>query len=155
MSSIKLNVPLQAQEKPCCCWETSAFMIWLYWQGVSGRQGPMNVPGSIYARSDRSGIEPQEFITLASTVGLKALPSQNLYTGNDLYDFLDKHGPLWCAGYWFGPGHVIVLTGIDGGQVFFNDPDGGVKKQGTIDWFNQKLANSLLGCLMCKDPDRY
>jgi hypothetical protein len=48
-----------------------------------------------------------------------------------------------------------VLTGVDGGTVFFNDPDQGVKKSGTIAWFNEKLSNSLPGCLMYKDPQRY
>ena len=34
MPTIKLDVPLVAQEKANCCWHTSAYMIWLYWQHV-------------------------------------------------------------------------------------------------------------------------
>jgi hypothetical protein len=32
----------------------------------------------------------------------------------------------------------------------FNDPDGGKKKTGTIDWFNAKLAKAVPGCLLYK-----
>lgn len=156
MSNIKLNVPLQAQEKANCCWHTAAFMIWLYWQGQTGRQGPMNSLSSAYTRSDTTGIAPQEFITLAKVVGLKALPVKNLHSATDLSGYLKGYGPLWCAGYWFGVGHIIVLTGVDdGGKIFFNDPDGGIKKEETVDWFNKNLSNSLAGCLMYKDSSRY
>ena len=155
MSRIKLEVPLQAQERANSCWNTAAYMIWLYWQGQTGRQGPMNTVAPAYARSGSSGITPQEFITLAKNVGLSALPLKNLQTSDDLYGYLTARGPLWCAGYWFGVGHIIVLTGVDGGTVYFNDPDGGVKKEGTVNWFNTCLASSISGCLMYKDQARY
>jgi hypothetical protein len=152
---LKLDVPLVAQEKAYCCWHTASYMIWLYSQGKTGRMGPMNTARVAYARSDTSGISPPEFITLAKKVGLKPLPCKTQYTSKDLLGYLESHGPLWCAGYWFGCGHVIVLAGVDRGNVYFNDPDGGVKKSGTISWFNDKLASSLLGCLMYKNPESY
>jgi hypothetical protein len=68
---------------------------------------------------------------------------------------LADHGPLWCAGCWYGPGHVIVLTGVDGESIHLNDPDGGKKKTGLISWFNTKLYNNWDDCLMYKDPDAY
>jgi hypothetical protein len=40
-------------------------------------------------------------------------------------------------------------------MVYFNDPDQCVKKEGTVKWFNEKLASQLPGCLMVKDPGRY
>ena len=153
MATLKLEVPLLAQELSDCCWHTSAMMIWLYWQGQSGRQGPMNTLTPTYTRN--RGISPQEFITLGKSVGLDALPTKNLHDSDDLHGYLSSQGPIWCAGHWFGPGHIIVLTGVDGGQMFFNDPGGGLKKQGTVDWFNKKLASSLQGSLMYKDPKRY
>ena len=154
-TKIKLDVPLVAQGKPNSCWNASAFMIWQYSQGKTGRQGPMMSHPVAYDRADVSGITPQEFVTLAKNVGMKALPLQNTYTDKDLYKFLSANGPLWCAGYWFGFGHIIVLTGVDSGTIFFNDPDGGVAKEGIISWFNSKLASGIEGCLMYKDPDRY
>lgn len=155
MSSIRLDVPLAAQEKDNCCWHTSAYMIWLYWQQHGKGAGPMNTIASSYAVADTEGIGPALFITLAQKVGLKALPVKNQHTEADLYGYLDSGGPVWSAGYWFGPGHIIVLTGVEKGNVYFNDPDGGVKKQGTVKWFNEKLAGQLPGCLMIKDQAAY
>ena len=153
MATVKLNVPVLAQEKSMCCWHTSANMIWLYSQGKSGRQGPMNTIMPTY--DDNTGIDPKSFIVLAQKVGLKSLATQNFHSERDLYGYLHEHGPLWCAGYWYGPGHIIVLTGIDGGTVHLNDPDGGKKKTGTIAWFNEKLSSAIPGCLMYKDPTAY
>lgn len=155
MAKILLDVPVYAQERANCCWNTSAYMIWIYWQQQSGRQGPMNTVVPAYNRSDTSGITPQEFITLAQNVGLRALPLRNSHSSDNLHGYLANQGPLWCAGYWFGVGHIIVLTGVDGGKIYFNDPDGGVKKQGTVNWFNTQLARMIPGCLMYKDQSRY
>lgn len=50
---------------------------------------------------------------------------------------------------------MIVLTGIDGGTVYLNDPDGAREKTGTLAWFNAKLASNLAGCMQIKDPQAY
>jgi hypothetical protein len=155
MARLLLDVPVLAQEKANCCWHTSANMIWLYWQGQTQRQGPMYTVPSKYDQADTVGLYPAEFITLAKNVGLKGLPVKNLHSETDLHGYLTRNGPLWCAGYWFGVGHIIVLTGVDGWKIYFNDPDGGKKKTGTVEWFNNKLASQLPGCLMSKDPTRY
>jgi hypothetical protein len=155
MAVIKLKVPLLAQEKSMCCWHTSAMMIWLYWQGQSGRQGPMNTVAPVYADNSGLAVSAQAFITLASKTGLQRLPSQNTYSNADLLGLLTDKGPLWCAGVWYGFGHVIVLTGIDNGTVHLNDPDGAKAKTGTLAWFNEKLLTGLDGCLMAKDPAAY
>jgi hypothetical protein len=106
-------------------------------------------------RTDTVGIYPQEFITLAQKVGLYKLPVKNYHSADDLHSYLSAGGPVWCAGFWFGPGHVIVLSGVNNETVYFNDPDRGVKKEGTVKWFNEKLASQLQGSLMVKDPGRY
>lgn len=155
MLTFKLDVPLEAQEKANCCWHTSAYMIWLYWQQNGKGAGPMNTVASSYAVADTTGLYPTQFITLAEKVGLYKLPLKNQHSEADLLKYLLAGGPVWCAGYWFGVGHVIVLTGVGPGKVYFNDPDQGVKKEGTIKWFNEKLASQLPGCLMVKDPGRY
>jgi hypothetical protein len=67
-----------------------------------------------------------------------------------LKQMLKDNGPLWCAGYWFGVGHIIVLTGIVEDTVFFNDPDGGVKKTRSLTWFNEKIARDVSGHILCK-----
>ena len=53
---------------------------------------------------------------------------------------------------WFGYGHVIVLTGVDGDHVYFNDPEpmgeGTLDRRESIAWFNNnllwELQNSIL-----------
>ncbi|MCA8960149.1 MAG: C39 family peptidase, partial [Planctomycetes bacterium] len=155
MPKIRLKVPTVAQEKPNSCWHASASMIWSYWQSQTGRQGPMFTVPDAYARADTVGLYPTEFITLAKNVGLKPLPLSNQLTEADLFRDLRDSGPIWCAGYWFGVGHIIVLTGVGGGRIQFNDPDGGVEKEDTLAWFNQKLASGIAGCRMVKDAQRY
>ncbi|MGH7617011.1 MAG: papain-like cysteine protease family protein, partial [Gemmatimonadaceae bacterium] len=151
MRKIKLDVPVLAQEKSMCCWHTSAMMIWFYWQEQNGRSGPMNTVKPVYDANTGLSVSVQSFITLAKTTGLKPLPAKNTYSNDDLFALLRDSGPLWCAGTWYGAGHVIVLTGIDGGTVFLNDPDGAQRKTGTLAWFNEKLLNGLDGCTMAKD----
>jgi ABC-type bacteriocin/lantibiotic exporter with double-glycine peptidase domain len=153
MTVVKLKVPLLAQEKSMCCWHTSAMMIWLYWQGQSGRQGPMNTLTPVYTAN--TGLYPQSFITLAQTVGLRQLAASNNWSNADLFRALRDSGPIWCAGHWYGVGHVIVLTGVDGGTVYLNDPDGAHQKTGTLAWFNEKLASNLAGCMQVKNPKAY
>ena len=155
MPMIKLDVPVVAQEKANCCWHTSAYMIWLYWQQHGKGAGPMNTVAPKYDVADTTGLYPAEFITLAQKVGLNKLPLKLQHTEDDLYSYLSTSGPIWAAGYWFGVGHIIVVTGVDKGEMHFNDPDQGVKKKGTVKWFNEKLASQLPGCLMVKDPAAY
>jgi hypothetical protein len=85
------------------------------------------IPSS-YATADTKGICPAQFITLAKNVWLDALPVKNQDSEQDLFDYLRNSGPVWSAGFWFGVGHVIVLTGVDRGQVYFNDPGGGAPR---------------------------
>jgi|SRR5579883_1958033 len=153
MAYYTLSVPTVAQEKSDVCWHASAQMIWWYWQGVTHRQGPMNTLANNY--QDNKPVTPADFIRLAKTVGMQEVTRSTTYTSDGLKSLLTDNGPLWCAGYWYGPGHIIVLTGVDGETIYLNDPDGGVRKTGLISWFNTKLANSLAGCLMSKDPSAY
>jgi hypothetical protein len=154
MATVEFDVPALAQEKSMCCWHTSAMMIWRYWQRVSGRQGPMNTVAPVYADNTGLPVSPKAFIVLAEKTSLIALPAKNTYSNADLYATLKQRGPLWCAGYWYGFGHVIVLTGVNEGTVLLNDPDGARKKQGTLAWFNEKLIN-VAGCIRYKDPAAY
>ncbi len=150
----KLSVPLEAQQKNSTCWHASALMIWRYSQIKSGRQGPMNTLVNKWVANNT--ITPPEFINLAEKVGLIRIPnvSKN-HNEASLEVLLKNYGPIWCAGFWYGPGHIIVLTGVDNGIVMLNDPDGGKPKMGKLSWFNEKLASDIVGCMMAKDPKRY
>ncbi len=149
----KMSVPLVAQAKDSTCWHASSMMIWQYWQQQTGRQGPMNTISPKWEGNET--ISPPEFITLASQVGLKSLPSVANNTNESLETMLKANGPIWCAGYWYGPGHIVVLTGVDSGIVHINDPDGGKPKLETVAWFNSKLASQFPGSFMAKDAARY
>ena len=137
------------------CWNASAQMIWWYWQGQTGRQGPMNSLRKEFADNTGLSVSVADFIRLAQAAGMQAVPRQQHYSSDDLISMLKQYGPLWCAGTWYGFGHVVVLTGVAGDIVYINDPDGGIKKDGTVAWFNQKVMNHLDGCIMCKNPAAY
>jgi len=153
MATLILDVPLEAQTKSNTCWHAAASMIWFYWQKVGGRQGPMFTIVDHWVKNQ--AVSPEDFIVLARNVGLMEVPRSQQYSSDSLKSIIEEHGPVWCAGWWYGPGHVIVLAGVDGEAIHINDPDGGVRKKELVGWFNSKLANQLPGCLMCKDPGRY
>jgi hypothetical protein len=151
------GVPLVAQDKANTCWYAAACMVSYFY-----RAGPrLGVP-SIWAHGNTKGITPTEFVQLAKNEGLTAQGIKTYHAGTEiiypapvLIDLLkEAKGPLWCAGFWFGCGHIIVLVGVDGDQVWFNDPDGGVRKQNTLEWFNQKIARQISGHILRKDLSR-
>ena len=154
MSYYSLTVPVVAQTSDNTCWHASASMIWAYWQSLTGRQGPMNTLGNKW--SNDQPVNVRDFVALAGKVGLKAVdPRPSDYTGSVIRGLLLRHGPLWCAGDWYGPGHIVVLTGIADSTVYLNDPDGGVKKYESVAWFNRHLANELRGSMMYKNQHAY
>lgn len=125
------------------CWYASVCMV-CYYREAGPRLG---LPDKWTANT---GITPTDFVDLAKNEGLEPIKSPIAqWSSVDIYLLLRQAGPLWCAGYWFGPGHIIVLAGVDGDKIYFNDPDGPKKKTGTIDWFNSKLAWNV------KDPVMY
>lgn len=150
-----LNVPLHAQAKDNSCWNASAYMLWLYSQQKTGRQGPMATHFEAYAVADTTPLQYEQFKHFGQQVGLKSLPKKSVHSSKDILSYLQKYGPILCAGEWFGVGHAIVLTGVSDETVFFNDPDGGVKKNNTLSWWNDKLFSEFDDTLMYKDPDRY
>jgi predicted double-glycine peptidase len=151
----RFTVPLIAQDTDNTCWHASAMMIWQYFQGQTGRQGPMNTLALAY--DVNRVIYPFDFTRLAEKVGMRPVPGPiGSVTATNIESWLTMYGPLWCAGHWYEDrGHVIVLTGVDDNNVYLNDPDGGVPKQGSIAWFNLKLFKNALGSVMYKDPSAY
>jgi ABC-type bacteriocin/lantibiotic exporter with double-glycine peptidase domain len=151
MAYYRLDVPLVAQTSSDTCWHASALMVWYYSQKISGRQGPMNTLQADYAANRPINDWP----ALAKVVGLIEVGRATPYNSADIKDLLVNNGPLWAAGNWYGVGHVVVVTGVDGETVYLNDPDGGVKKTGLLSWFNTKRFSSWPDSLLAKDPNRY
>jgi Papain-like cysteine protease AvrRpt2 len=140
--TVKLAVPLVAQQESMSCWYAGACMV-TYYREAGPRLG---IPR---AYQFNTGIFPFQFGVLARNEGLKPVTISQGATAEQLEVLLNKHGPLWCDGDWFGAKHIIVLTGVDtsANEVFFNDPDGGVAKQNSVTWFNQHLSRLVDGVL--------
>lgn len=135
--TVYTNVPLIRQEKRMSCWHASARMIWgfKYQQSIN----PLN---KVYVNNN--GISPGQFVTLAKSLGLESVPSINMsYSWVALADLLNRHGPLWVAGYWYGSPHIVVITGVEpNGTVYINDPAGSRKIE-NIQFFNEKIASNV------------
>lgn len=148
-STIRLDVAKVAQQRSMSCWYATVCMVGYYFE-IGPRQGLPNVWQA------NSGITPERFVDLARNEGLANATNYrgagNTYGQAELFRALYYRGPIWCAGYWFGPGHIICLTGVKGGKVIFNDPDGGVEKTNTVAWFNRKVAHGVARHLMSRAP---
>lgn len=142
--SIRLNVPLVAQLLSMECWYASACMVAYYFA-----PGPrLGLPKQW---ASNKGIDPTlgDFAALARNEKLVPIAAPNrLWSNVALEKVLRDFGPVWCAGYWYGVPHIVVLTGVDDTKVYINDPDGAKAKQGSIAWFNQKLAKTFSGCML-------
>jgi len=126
------------------CWYASACMVAYY-----------RAPGPRLGLPDRwipnEGLPVDECVRLAKAEHLLVVPMSTLHwTAGGLFSLLQTYGPIWCAGFWYGFGHVVVLTGISDSTVSINDPDGPARKTGTLDWFNDKLAWQVPGCMLYK-----
>lgn len=142
---VKLNVPLVYQQRSMSCWYASACMV-AYYREAGPRQG---LPQKWNANN---GINLKDFIRLAQAEGLLSIksPTTNL-TEQQLEVLLQNHGPIWCAGRWDGAPHIVVLTGVEHGNVYINDPNPARgKRLETINWFNTRLDNHVANCMMYK-----
>jgi hypothetical protein len=148
---ILLDVPLVAQASTNTCWNAAAQMLWEYRQLKTGMYGPMNSISSKY--SQNKTLKAQDFRALAKSVGLKKIRIHTrMHSSGEFGHLLERFGPLWCAGRWDYSEHIIVLTGIDGHIVYYNDPAyGGHKKSNTLHWFDVGLDTDVDGCLMYLD----
>lgn len=144
-----LDVPVVGQQKDMSCWYAAACMV-SYYREAGPRLG---LPREWKADQ---GLQPSAFPRLARAEGLEVLTRPNSHSINKegIYAWLKLFGPVWCAGNWYGFGHVIVLTGIDGDTIHINDPDDqkggadGRKATETVAWFNSKLWWSVPDCML-------
>jgi ABC-type bacteriocin/lantibiotic exporter with double-glycine peptidase domain len=141
--AVKLDVPLVTQQRSMSCWYASVCMVAYY-----RVQGPrLGIPERWEANH---GIQIRDFVTLAMNEGLLAIraPVANL-TEQQLEVFLRNNGPIWCAGRWDGVPHIVVLTGVDRGNVYINDPSPSRGRRAeTLAWFNSRLDRHVPNCMM-------
>ena len=125
------------------CWYASACMV-NYFHEAGPRLG---IPQKW---EDNHGISIPDFVVLAKNENLQPL---NAATGNfteqQLENHLKAYGPIWCAGRWDGLPHIVVLTGVENGSVYINDPNPAKRERvESLAWFNQKLDGHVAGCMM-------
>ena len=95
---------------------------------------------------------------LAKVEGLSVVRKpQGGLTPATIEELLRKHGPIWAAGHYLdgypNAGHAIVLTGVEGQLVHYNDPWEPRSKTKPAHWIDSHLLN-LPNALLCKDQTR-
>ena len=121
-----------------------------------------------YAAGPRIGLPPvwqaDQGLTLAAidqlarAEGLKSVPKPaGGLTSDNVITLLKTYGPIWAAGRYLDghpqAGHAIVLTGVKGPFVLYNDPWEPRAKQRSWQWINSNLLN-LPNALLAKDRGR-
>jgi hypothetical protein len=133
-----LHVLCIKQEKQNSCWHAAARMLY----GYKRRQCIDPLPNTYQANA---GLRAENFITLARSVGLRTLPQVNqCFDVTFLEHALAVYGPIWAAGQWYGPNHIVVVVGAEhDGTVSVNDPGLGLRRKQDIAWFNQKIDHTV------------
>ncbi|QEH32415.1 Papain-like cysteine protease AvrRpt2 [Aquisphaera giovannonii] len=126
------------QEKPNSCWHASARMLYGFWNQACINPLPADYDAD-------QGLTAQQFIDLASNLGLSTLPRVNQsYGWTWMRDALNSYGPIWAAGQWNGPNHIVVITGVDSdGTLYVNDPAYPSPVIRNMGWFNQKIDKNV------------
>src|SRR5687767_9224794 len=100
---MKLDVLHIPQERQNSCWHAAARMLYGFKKFACIHPLPKQW-------DNNRGIQPAEFIELARAVGLETLPKVNqCYDWTFLEKSLKSFGPLWAAGQWNGPNHIVVI----------------------------------------------
>ncbi|CAM2011620.1 papain-like cysteine protease family protein [Acanthopleuribacter pedis] len=131
----KHDVGTEKQKTNNTCWACSARMLLKH----DGQQAPS------YQTLDPNdlGMDPTDQGVKQKLNGL-GIQDVNYNSSDDLTpermaQFLEN-GPMMASGRFTGyDAHVIVVTGVDGGTVHYNDPDNGGKKTMTLDTFKDLL----------------
>jgi len=140
--SVGLTVPFIHQESPMACWSAGARMLYSY------RNMSTDPLDAVY-KAD-TGITDAQYMDLARQAGLQTVPPYQMTYGPDyIADLLTKYGPIWAAGRWNGPLHVIVITGVDSdGTLYINDPAHFAPETKDMNWFNDKVRRDVAVPLM-------
>ncbi len=110
------------------CWAASIAMILGWQQQASFDPGRIaaNPGGTSYVPSLTSGLDPNDRYILRQN-GF-AVEEPVCYTPGGIESLLNDYGPLWLAGLVPLAGvaspvpHIRVVTGIQNGQIYINDP---------------------------------
>jgi ABC-type bacteriocin/lantibiotic exporter with double-glycine peptidase domain len=131
---MRLEVLHIKQERSNSCWHAAARMLFGYKRYACTHPLP-----KLWDKDE--GLQADEFIRLARSLGLVTMSRvRQSYDWTFLRDRLKSYGPLWVAGQWNGPNHIVVITGVDvSGKVYVNDPAFPSPVVRNIGWFNDKI----------------
>ena len=133
------------------CWYASACMVSYHY-----RSGPRLGLPPVWSAD--KGLTVEAIDLLAKAEGLKPIPKPaGGLTPENVLALLKKYGPIWAAGRYLDgypqAGHAIVLSGVKGPFVLYNDPWEPKAKQRPWQWINANLLN-LPNALLAKDTTR-
>ncbi|HET9646437.1 MAG TPA: papain-like cysteine protease family protein [Burkholderiaceae bacterium] len=171
MSDYVLNVPLVGQKtghdgRPLmqpgpggalvphgfmACWYAAACMVSYYFA-----PGPRLGLPRVWA-ADR-GLSVAAIHELARIEGLKTVPKPaSGLTVDVVAKLLQAHGPIWAAGRYLDgypqAGHAVVLTGVKGEHILYNDPWEPRAKMRHWTWIDSRLLG-LSNAMLVKDRTR-
>jgi hypothetical protein len=133
------------------CWYASASMVSHFY-----RAGPRLGLPKVW-ESDK-GLTVSAIDRLAAVEGLKVVPRPTGgLTAENTIALLKAYGPIWAAGHYVdgapNAGHAIVLTGVKGDSILFNDPAEPKAKQRPWKWISTNLLK-LPNAMLAKDTSQ-
>jgi hypothetical protein len=80
-----------------------------------------------------SSVWPEQW-AYTRTMGLQTMTQVNqTFAWTFIENALQTLGPIWAAGQWNGPNHIIVITGVESnGTLYVNDPVAGDPRYGLV-----------------------
>jgi hypothetical protein len=134
------------------CWYASAMMVSYFY-----RVGPRNGLPAVWQPDQ--GLTLAAIDELARVEGLRVVaPGPTARTRDGLLNLLKQNGPLWAAGNFLDgypqAGHAIVVTGVEGPFVLYNDPWEPRAKKRPAEWFWKNLFSTLPNAILAKDITR-
>jgi hypothetical protein len=122
------------------------------------RAGPRLGLPNIWTK-DR-GISINAINELAEVEGLRVLKRPELVITNKfIMESLREYGPIWIAGYYLDHkpkvAHAVVVTGIQGNSIHYNDPWEPEAKVKSVEWLNAGMLDGFPDVLLVKDKSRY
>jgi ABC-type bacteriocin/lantibiotic exporter with double-glycine peptidase domain len=139
---MQLDVPYISQTGDADCWHAAIRMIYAYKKQMCPNPAPATYQAGV-------GLSPNcaAVAAMAKAAGLKPVPNQP-NTDQQLEAILRQYGPLWLPLQGLG-GHVVVITGVENGKIYINDPAAPTDKTKTenrkvrdMAWFSQYFARA-------------
>lgn len=131
MSKVYFHVDLIPQATDKICWYASAQMLKRYGTAHGKTYGAEPAELTKVVKSNKTiNTDVKSFEVLAGVAGLRTIPfTEQHRTPKGLLALLTQvQGPIWYCGEnndWFGASiafHVVVITGVKGDIIHFNDP---------------------------------